>query len=97
MEELNIEEKIDYIYRKTKKNERNRVISFIIKLLAVCFILWFFTYFYHFWYKMMLDKINNGIKINLKENSKNILDKKDDIIKKAKDIYKNTKKKETEY
>lgn len=98
---LTIEEKIDYIYKKIKKNERNKTILFIIKWWFRIFIFWFLIYFYYFWMDLIASKVSQNLKNNFKNGTEIILEKKDDLINstknKATNLYNNLKNDSVEY
>lgn len=57
MEHISQEEKIDYIYKTLKKNQRNAFIWTFLKWGFRIAILWYLYYFVTIWVPNMIDKI----------------------------------------
>lgn len=91
MENITIEQKIDYIYKKFKQKEKREKIIFIIKYISfISIILMIFSIYFHInkkieWFKNTLNTEN--IKENLSKKTKNLLDSWKETLKNLKNNY----------
>lgn len=74
MENIKIEEKIDYIYNRLKKQEKQEKMIFFFKLFVTLFLVWFLAYMYHFWINMIINWATNNLKTNITDKVKNFWD-----------------------
>ncbi len=81
MSELTQEEKIDYIYKILKTNEKRRKIWLIIKWGIRIIILLFLLYMYFFGFAMIMNNIKAEVKDFFKWNPEKINKIKKDVIK----------------
>ena len=104
MENISLEEKIDFIYNKLKKDESEQKRKFIIKTTIRVFLVVFLLYMYFFWINQIITWVKNSIieTINNKKDAtvEFVKDKKEkttNFIKEKIDKLRNKNSENTQY
>lgn len=84
MQEIKIEEKIDFIYKTLKKQEERKRFFLFLKIFLWIFWFLFVTYMYYFWINQIISWVKNSINqtiIEKKDNAYNFLKEKTKNLK----------------